>query len=393
MPSNEDKSGSDNYSLSDSLEIFETLFRTELDALEAGRKENARLKPDAKENKVVKKKPVSRAKPQTDAKAGQIIKKKPVSHVKHVKDDAVKELRPETDAKLWKIKRRKIGLRETTGEGSHRLRIGLSAFLLVALGAFSINYFGIVDLSRFMPFSEPTQKPVVQPRVVKKSPVEVDKKPTGLASKSPKKAGTPLPPDKATSQKVGPATKKRPMSTISKKSPPVVKKHPEPETSVKKPTRAGQPSSSAVRVYPYSVYLGSYRTPESLQKAVSTYRKKGLSPYWVKVDLGEKGIWFRVFTGFFKTRGVADAFIRENHLTGVATKHTKYAVLVGTYESDKELNAKKLELRAIGCCPYDVKGIDGACRLYTGAFYQMVRARKHKTDLASKGIQGEVVER
>ena len=104
-------------------------------------------------------------------------------------------------------------------------------------------------------------------------------------------------------------------------------------------------------------------------------------------------MWFRVFTGFFKTRREADAFIIENHIPGAATKHTKYTVLVGTYKSEEEVNTKKLELRAIGCCPYDVKDINGACRLYTGAFYQMVRAQKHKAGLASRGIQGEVVER
>ncbi len=47
----------------------------------------------------------------------------------------------------------------------------------------------------------------------------------------------------------------------------------------------------------------------------------------------------------------------------------------------------------MGCSSYQVKDMNGAYWLFTGAFYQMARAQKHKADLASKGIHGEVVER
>jgi hypothetical protein len=338
MPSNKDKSGVENSSLRDDLEIFETLFREELDALKPVEQEKALSQPAGNES------------------------------------NGSKE---------------KIGTLEKSGKRSYRLRIVLSAFLLTALGAFSIHYFGILDLRKFMPFSEQAQKVVTPPRVVKKSSVEADKEAMRLAGRSSPKTGTPLSPDEAASQKLGPATKERPMAATSKDRPSIIKQQPQPDTVAP----AGKPSSSAERLYPYSIYLGSYRTPESLQKAVSTYRRKGLSPYWVKIDLEKKGIWFRVFTGFFKTRGEADAFIRENHIAGAAIKHTKYTVLVGTYRSEEEVDMKKLELRAMGCCPYDVKDSSGACRLYTGAFYQMARAQKHKADLATHGIQGEVVER
>lgn len=332
MPSNKDKSDAYNSSSGDDVEIFETLFREELDALKPDKQEKNLLQPDGKEE---------------------------------------------------------IGALEKSGKRSHRLSIVLSAFLLTALGAFSINYFGILDLSKFMPFSEQTQKAITPPRVAKKPPVEAGKGPTRLAGRPPHKTKTPVSPNEAASQKMGPATKKRPVSVLSKNGPGIIKKQPRPETTA----RAGKPSRSAGRRYPYSVYLGSYRTTEGLQKAVSAYRKKGLSPYWVKIDLGEKGMWFRVFTGFFEKGGEADAFIRENQIPGAAAKHTRYTVLVGSYKSEEEVNTKKRELRAIGCCPYDVKDMNGACRLYTGAFYQMAHAQKHRADLASKGIRGEVVER
>ncbi|NIM98249.1 MAG: hypothetical protein GTO24_09275, partial [candidate division Zixibacteria bacterium] len=97
--------------------------------------------------------------------------------------------------------------------------------------------------------------------------------------------------------------------------------------SLKGPAHDGRPIQWTEEPYPYSVYLGSYRTPENLKKAVTIYGSMGLSPYWVQVDLGEKGKWFRLFSRFFRTRAEADAFIRENRIEGAASKHTKYAVL------------------------------------------------------------------
>jgi cell division septation protein DedD len=338
MPGDEDKSGSDNSPSGEDLEIFETLFREELDALNLDKGEEALLRSGGNES-----------------------------------NDS----------------RERSGSLEKSGKRARRLWIVFSALLLAALGAFSIRYFGIIDLGRFHPFPGQTQKTVTQTRVAKRSPIEVEREPTRLAEKSPLKSETAVSPHDATSPKSGPATNGLPARALSENGHGHIKKKSRPQST----SPAWKPSRSAATLYPYSVYLGSYRTTEGLQEAVSSYRKRGLSPYWVKIDLGQKGIWFRVFTGFFETREKADAFIRKNQIRDAATKHTRYTVLVGTYKSEKEVNTKKMELRAVGYCPYDVKEMNGACRVYTGAFYQMARAEKHVADLASKGIPAEVVER
>jgi hypothetical protein len=166
-----------------------------------------------------------------------------------------------------------------------------------------------------------------------------------------------------------------------------------PETvPLKEPARKAQPPKWAEGSYPYSVYLGSYGTPERLQKAVNEYGSQGLSPYWIQVDLKKKGIWFRLFASAFKTRGEADVFIRENGIEGAFSRHTKYAVLIGTYRSEKEINTERLELRAMGHSSYEVKA-QGVFGLFSGAFFQVERAKKHQENLASKGIRGEVVKR
>ena len=57
--------------------------------------------------------------------------------------------------------------------------------------------------------------------------------------------------------------------------------------------------------------MDSMSTREGADKAVEEYRKKGLDAYWAKVDLGRKGVWFRVFVGNFKDRETAGQTITK----------------------------------------------------------------------------------
>jgi hypothetical protein len=134
-----------------------------------------------------------------------------------------------------------------------------------------------------------------------------------------------------------------------------------------------------------------------VQRVDSIYRKMGLSPYWIKVDLGDKGVWFRVFTGYFKNKEEAKAFIKAfiklKQIPEARARYTKYARLVGTYKSEVELKKNRLALLELGYCPYVIDGINGEYRLYSGVFYQKARGEKHAAELVSKGIQSQVVER
>jgi len=56
---------------------------------------------------------------------------------------------------------------------------------------------------------------------------------------------------------------------------------------------------------PYSILLSSCRQKESLKRVLSEYKMIDMEPYVVKADLGEKGIWWRVFAGHYKTRELA----------------------------------------------------------------------------------------
>ncbi len=165
----------------------------------------------------------------------------------------------------------------------------------------------------------------------------------------------------------------------------------EPETlSVQSqgPVTAKKPLS-----HPYSLYLGSFRTLERAEKAISLYSEKGLSPYCSKVDFNEKGIWFRVFTGHFQDREKAEKFKKVHRLNEGAVKKTPYANLIGSYMHTGELESKLSSLKRLGYFPYVIKGEDGRSRLYVGAFITKEGAEQQYHNLKSSGIQSQIIQR
>ena len=145
--------------------------------------------------------------------------------------------------------------------------------------------------------------------------------------------------------------------------------------------------------YPYSVYLGSYNSVEKVKTASADYRSKGITSYWIKIDLGTKGVWYRHFVGYFRTRNEADAFIKARQIKEAESRVTKYAILIGVYRSKEEIERQKTRLEELGYSVYIISDSENVYRLYAGAFYQEGRAEEFKGDLAANGIKSKIVER
>lgn len=170
-----------------------------------------------------------------------------------------------------------------------------------------------------------------------------------------------------------------------------------PATAALPPSQERQPAQVQpphVPPYPFSVYLGSFVTLERARTAVSIHEKDyGISSYWVKVDLGEKGIWYRVFAGYFRSAEEAEAFIRQRKLKEGQVKQTKYSTLIGVFSKPEEAEEPVRRLMQLGYSSYSVPLPGGRFKLYSGAFHTWEGARKQFADLASKGIKSEAVER
>jgi cell division septation protein DedD len=304
----------------------------------------------------------------------------------------------------------------TARKGSRVLRTSLLFVLLLVLAGFAANYFGVIDLSVVPDLLGLGPKQVVQVPIPRKEKV----KPPQPEVKAPAAAtppSVPTPPAVSKEQKLveleTPTTiaqaqpgkeriegKAPAVSTQEQPKPPeVAAKEESKPVSVR--TQASEkpgvpqiaPPQLTTPQYPYSVYLGSFKAAEAVNKALSDYQEKGLSAYWAKVDLGEKGVWFRFFTGYFRTKEEAEKYIRDRDLRGAASGITKFANLIGSYGSEKEVEDQKRALVSAGFYPYVIKDAEGRFLLYSGAFDRKEYAEKERNALASKGIQSVVVER
>jgi cell division septation protein DedD len=256
----------------------------------------------------------------------------------------------------------------------------------------------VITQQRYRPVTPTKKPPAVQappkPASPQQRPVAVKKPPQPTASTQ-KPALAPKP-SKSMTLSPRPVVAKKPPAVTTPKPPPVVKEPVTPVRQSRKRPGLGKEEllpEESLLPYPYSVYLGAYKTPERAEKAISLHRNKGLSAYWVKVNLGEKGVWHRVFTGYFKDQNEAEAFIKRKRLADAQAKRTKYATLIGVYATEAGAQKEFLVLSKLGYSPYVIETNSGESQLYVGAFYTHAGAEEQRIDLSSKGIQSRVVER
>jgi capsular exopolysaccharide synthesis family protein len=145
--------------------------------------------------------------------------------------------------------------------------------------------------------------------------------------------------------------------------------------------------------YPYSIYLGSSATRDQAKGAIDNYARKGLFPYFVEVDLQQKGTWFRVYLGQFKTAQEAEKFASDHGLREAEVKKTEYANLIGVYGQGKELEKERERISKMGHMPYVIKDSEGKTRLLVGAFITEAGAGRLQRELKNHGIDSEIVRR
>ena len=145
--------------------------------------------------------------------------------------------------------------------------------------------------------------------------------------------------------------------------------------------------------FPYSLYMGSFSTGDRAEKAISQYRQKGLTPFWVKIHLKDKGDWFRIYAGYFKEAYEAQKYIQEKGSPEMEVKKTAYANLIGVYENSEDLDSRIRSLRESGYSPYIINDQDGKSVLFVGAFFTKSGSEQMKIRLQTDEIANQVVER
>jgi cell division septation protein DedD len=160
-----------------------------------------------------------------------------------------------------------------------------------------------------------------------------------------------------------------------------------------KPKADAPPARSLTgATYPFSLFLGSVPHLDQAAQGVLKYRNHGLPAYYTEVTLS-KGIWYRLYAGYFESEEQAESFKKEKRLEEAEVKETPFANLIGTFTSQDKLESKIQSLKSLGFSPYVIRDADGKQRLLVGAFYNEERAKTQYEELKSKGVENQIVQR
>jgi len=159
------------------------------------------------------------------------------------------------------------------------------------------------------------------------------------------------------------------------------------------PTPHKLPAAAKPVRYPYSIQNASFPDFDMAVKATERHQKAGLPSYYVKVNLGKKGIWWRVYIGHFQTQAEADKARQKYGLLDSMVRKTAYANLIGVFPSEDKLAAIRSRLDEMQLSPYVIEERPNRLRLYVGAFLTLKGARDQKIELQKKGVQCQIVQR
>ena len=139
--------------------------------------------------------------------------------------------------------------------------------------------------------------------------------------------------------------------------------------------------------YPYSLLLETFNELDMARQAIPVFQHKGIDAHWVKVDLGSKGIKYRLFSGVFPTEDAATAFAANHGLSDKPVKLTRYASLIGTYDKLEDARKDFEKVNNAEVVPYILATDDTNFFLYAGAFYTMAGAQAQCAELKQKDLE------
>ena len=145
--------------------------------------------------------------------------------------------------------------------------------------------------------------------------------------------------------------------------------------------------------YPYSLRLSCLRNKKYAEDMLSSYKRNGLSPYMIEVNLGKRNVWWTIYTGSYQTREEAEEVKKKFKLKDAIVSKTPYANFIGDFSSESDIGDSVHQLEKLGYSTYFIRKENGTLRLFTGASVSWEAAEKRNAALKANGIQSKVVKR
>jgi general secretion pathway protein A len=142
----------------------------------------------------------------------------------------------------------------------------------------------------------------------------------------------------------------------------------------------------------YILQLGSFNTLATTLRAVDIYTRKGITAHWNEVQMGEKGLWYRVFAGRYESMDAARRFQNTHTLKEAQILFAPWSVLIDRAGSADRIADTRKQVQSRGVDVYTETGDGTRFHLCAGAFVIQSRAQ----ELAQKihrqtGVAAQVV--
>ena len=164
---------------------------------------------------------------------------------------------------------------------------------------------------------------------------------------------------------------------------------PEELDALPEPIAKGTSVAAIPEPAPYILLLGSFRTLFNAKNAASFYQKKGIGAHWNHIDLENEGIWYRMFTGAFRTVAEAKQYKKENGLKESIIISAPWTVCVDRSSSFKDFDAVQSVLRDHQYDYYSESCEDGSSRILIGAFKTQAGAERLAQEVARLNLTTE----
>lgn len=152
----------------------------------------------------------------------------------------------------------------------------------------------------------------------------------------------------------------------------------------------GGPTAVAGGRGAFVLQLGSSQSLRRTLKAVREYQQAGIPAHWNHVDMGQRGRWYRIFTGRFDSREAAERFKRTHALNDAMALKAPLTVMLREADRPEDLAPAAAILRQNRYDGFVTPAGANRYRLASGAYVSPRRAALAAAELTRLGFTPRV---